>query len=79
MKVEIEKEKKGFKPFKLTLTVESEDELKWLYHMFNVGYGCLEEIIDEDSGVSIPKKYPDKTNAWEALKEKCIELGIYKY
>lgn len=53
MKVEIEKEEKGFKPFKLTLTVESEDELKYLWHLF---YSSVRDIcsISNEEQVNFP-------------------------
>lgn len=53
MKVEIEKEEKGFEPFKLTLTVESEDELKYLWHLF---YSSVRNIcsISNEEQVGFP-------------------------
>ena len=79
MKVEIEKEEKGFEPFKLTLTVESVGELKALYHLFNLGATDIKKLANESMRlVDGDVEGYTGMDAWCLIKEKCIELGIRK-
>ena len=45
MKITVTQEKKEFKPFVLSLEVESEDELIELYNRFNPTKGAIKEIL----------------------------------
>ena len=45
MKAELNtKEKPQFEPIKITITIESEEELCDLYHRINIGTGSLESV-----------------------------------
>ena len=48
MKIKVEQEKQEFKPFVLSLEIESEDELKELYNRFNPTEGVIKEILGLD-------------------------------
>ena len=77
MKVKIEKEEKGFKPFKLTLTIESEDELRYLWHHFNMSLEEIRNTIDT-SMLEAPKSLSFRMGIFDKIDDKAIELGLRK-
>lgn len=69
------KESKTFKPFTLEIDVSSEDELKELWHRFNVYIGTC-----TDGGVHmlLSEDYPTvkSNNTWNVLEAKRKEMGL---
>ena len=68
MRITVTQQKEEFKPFVLSLEIESEDELIELYNRFNV----LEEMIKEDLGVSYRKH--SSRNAYEIFQYLKLKL-----
>ena len=62
MKIKVEQEKQEFKPFVLSLEIESEDELKELYNRFNPTEGIIKEILGLDY------KECSSSNSYEIFK-----------
>ena len=62
MKIKIEQEEKEFRPFVLSLEIESEDELIELYNRFNPTKGAIKEILGFDY------KECSSTNCYEIFK-----------
>ena len=70
MKITITKQKKEFKPFALTLEIESEDELVELYNRFNPTDEMIKEIMGLDYRIPINPSQ----NAYEIFK--ILELKL---
>ena len=72
MNASIKNETKEFAPFTLEIGVESPDDLKYLWHLFN------EANIegDDENTVSMPESSPDDYTVYAVLNQKCLELGI---
>ena len=70
MKISVLQKKKEFKPFALTLEIESEDELVELYNRFNPTDEMIKEIMGLDYRIPIN---PSK-NAYEIFK--ILELKL---
>ena len=64
MKITVTQEKKEFKPFVLSLEIESEDELVELYNRFNLSESMIKELLGVDYKIPIN---PSK-NAYEIFK-----------
>ena len=70
MKITVTQEKKEFKPFILSLEIESEDELVELYNRFNPTEDMIKEFLGVDYKIPIN---PSK-NAYEIFK--ILELKL---
>ena len=70
MRIVITQQKKEFKPFALSLEIESEDELVELYNRFNPTDEMIKEIMGLDYKIPIN---PSK-NAYEIFK--ILELKL---
>ena len=70
MKITVTQQKKEFKPFALSLEIESEDELVELYNRFNPTEETIKELIGLDYKIPIN---PSK-NAYEIFK--ILELKL---
>ena len=64
MKITVTQQKKEFKPFALTLEIESEDELVELFNRFNPTEDMIKELLGLDYKIPIN---PSK-NAYEIFK-----------
>ena len=64
MKITVAQEKKEFKPFVLSLEIESEDELVELHNRFNPSESMIKELLGVDYKIPIN---PSK-NAYEIFK-----------
>ena len=64
MKITITQQKKEFKPFVLSLEIETEDELVELYNRFNPAEEMIKELMGCDYRIPIN---PSK-NAYEIFK-----------
>ena len=64
MKITVTQQKKEFKPFILSLEIESKDELVELYNRFHLGEDEIKEILEDDYRIPIN---PSK-NAYEIFK-----------
>lgn len=78
MKVKnITKEQNKFKPITLEITIESEDELKDLYHRFIVTQDRLKYIENFDSKVGFPKQ--DHGDLFfTVINGICVDTGLKK-
>ena len=70
MRIKVIEEEKGFKPFVLSLEIESEDELVELYNRFNPTEEMIKELLGLDYKIPIS---PSK-NAYEIFK--ILELKL---
>lgn len=70
MKISVTQEKKEFKPFVLSLEIESEDELVELFNRFNP----TEDVIKEFLGVDYRIPINPSRNAYEIFK--ILELKL---
>ena len=67
------KEKK-FKPFKLVIIVESEEELISMWKRFNLCGSTIDK--DQMSSSFHWHETTDCSEAWDVLNDFCIELGM---
>ena len=70
MRIKVIEEEKGFKPFVLSLEIESEDELVELFNRFNL----TEEMIKESLGLDYRIPINPSKNAYEIFK--ILELKL---
>ena len=70
MRIVITQQKKEFKPFALSLEIESEDELVELYNRFNP----TDEMIKEIMGLDYRTPINPSKNAYEIFK--ILELKL---
>ena len=75
----VKTQEKEFEPITFEVTVENEDELKWLWHAFNINdYGCQNKPPEEAS-VSIPNANNVHTRFfWNTVNDIVIKLGLRK-
>ena len=64
MKITVTQEKKEFKPFVLSLEIESKDELVELYNRFNPSESTIKEFLGVDYKIPINPSQ----NAYEIFK-----------
>ena len=71
MKITVTQQKKEFKPFALTLEIESEDELKVLWNRFNLSFKDTKEG-NRKSYKSVDSNIDGKISCdvWKVLDEK---------
>jgi len=62
-----------FKPFDLVISVDSEDNLKELWHRFNCAVDAIKKAASKN--VDFPKEW-DAYTTWTAVNNKCKELGL---
>ena len=72
-KVELSK----FEPFEINITVETKDELRSLWHRFNLGPNNMEKVCEQIT-VSFPREW-SLSGVWSKIDEKCKKLGMRKY
>ena len=70
MRITVTQQKKEFKPFALTLEIESEDELVELYNRFNPNEETIKELLGLDYKIPINPSQ----NAYEIFK--ILELKL---
>lgn len=66
----------GFKPFQFTMEVETEDDLRNLYHRFHGGHKRLREFSD-----SALLDLPDEDSTyivWSFIKREAEKAGLIK-
>lgn len=83
MKIQINNtnEPKKFKPFTVSLEVETIEEARLLFHVFN--HGNLKQLIDSDEFYNDDMEYSslyscgfDDYNGWEILKNEILRQGF---
>jgi len=75
MKAEIQAvETKEFKPFKITITVESIDEAREMWHRFNISFSQLKNGYGDSRNFPCPiPLYGGMKNAWDILDDHMIK------
>lgn len=71
-------EKKVFKPIRLILTIESEEELKELWHRFNIPTKTIKKAIEQEAR-DFPVSFPEMDSTyrvWEKIHNLCTEHGL---
>lgn len=81
MNVEVKNGVRGFAPLTLTIEVESEEELRMLWHRFNVGSGSmvtgdyLTRYRDEHK-ITSQQWASSGSDVWSTIDDACEARGI---
>jgi len=75
MKADIKAKRAAFEPFNLVITVESRDELKELWHRFNVDTAVVVRQMGPDFPLNTTCDLSDII--WELLEEEANRRGLY--
>jgi hypothetical protein len=69
-------ERKEFEPITFEVTVENEEELKWLWHAFNLSNHGL-QINPEESGLEMPDgNVVESLHFWLPVNDVVEKLGL---
>jgi len=70
-------EKKEFKPFQFTIEIETEDDLRNIWHRFEINNSAFFEASGGKS-LTLPQHMKDggKSKIWDFLDEKAKESGL---
>jgi hypothetical protein len=69
-------EEKEFEPITFEVTVENEDELRWLWHAFNINCYGEQTSLPQNKDVSVPKGRVTPSHFWRPVDNVVRSLGL---
>ena len=78
MKFEIKEEKEVFEPIELKITIESEEELAYIWTLHSLGYTQVQDIYAEANKKWIKDIIPkiDNYEMWNNINNICKARGL---